>query len=47
VGIFYAAFIHWGSSEGEHGFKRWQVYTLAAVLVVYVAVILIWVLNYF
>ncbi|MCX2838428.1 sodium:calcium exchanger [Salinimicrobium sp. MT39] len=47
VAILYAAFIHWGSSEGEHGFKRWQVYTLGAVLFVYVAVVLFWVLNYF
>jgi len=45
VGILYAAFIHWGSSEGEHGFKRWQVFTLAAVLLVYVGVILFGVLQ--
>jgi cation:H+ antiporter len=45
VGILYAAFIHWGGSNDEHGFKRWQVYTLAAVLLVYVAVVLFGVLQ--
>ncbi len=47
VGMLYAAFIHWGNSEGEHGFKRWQVIVLGAVLFVYVAVVLFWVLNIF
>ena len=47
VGILYAAFIHWGRSEGEHGFKRWQVFTLAAVALVYVAVVLFGVLQVF
>ena len=45
VGILYAAFIHWGGKDNEHGFKRWQVYTLAAVLLIYVAVVLFGVLN--
>ena len=47
VGILYAAFIHWGGKDNEHGFKRWQVYTLGAVLLVYVAVVLFGVLNVF
>ena len=47
VGILYAAFIHWGRSGGEHGFKRWQVFTLAAVALVYVAVVLFRVLQVF
>ena len=47
VGILYAAFIHWGSSGGEQGFKRWQVFTLAAVALVYVAVVLFGVLQVF
>ena len=45
VGILYAAFIHWGGKDNEHGFKRWQVFTLGAVLLVYVAVVLFGVLN--
>lgn len=28
VGILYAAFIHWGGTENQHGFKRWQVFTI-------------------
>ena len=47
VGILYAAFIHWGSSGDEHGFKRWQVFTLGAVLIIYVGVILFGVLQIF
>lgn len=41
-GILYAVFIHLGK---KHGFKRWQVFALAAVVPVYVAVILFGVLN--
>ncbi|WP_017730749.1 hypothetical protein [Nafulsella turpanensis] len=47
VGILYAAFIHWGGKDNEHGFKRWQVFTLGAVLLVYVAVVLFGVLQVF
>lgn len=47
VGILYAAFIHWGGTDNQHGFKRWQVITLGAVLLVYVAVILVGVLQVF
>ncbi|WP_224994710.1 sodium:calcium antiporter [Cesiribacter sp. SM1] len=47
VGVLYAAFIHWGRSQGVHGFKRWQVFTLAAVALVYVAVVLFGVLQVF
>lgn len=39
VGLLYAVFIHWGSKEKQHGFKRWQVIVLAAVILVYVGVI--------
>lgn len=39
VGLLYAGFIHWGSKEKQHGFKRWQVFVLAAVVFVYVGVI--------
>jgi cation:H+ antiporter len=39
VGIFYAVFIHLRGKSNQHGFKRWQVYILAAVLPVYIAVI--------
>ena len=45
VGILYAAFIHWGAKKKQHGFKRWQVITLGAVVFVYVGVILFGVLN--
>ncbi|MBU1823243.1 MAG: sodium:calcium exchanger [Bacteroidetes bacterium] len=45
VGILYAAFIHWGRREKQHGFVRWQVLTLGGVLLVYVAVVLFGVLN--
>ena len=45
VGILYAAFIHWGAKEKEHGFKRWQVAVLGTVVFVYVAVILFGVMN--
>ena len=47
VGILYAAFIHWGAKEQQQGFKRWQVFVLAAVVVVYVGVILFGVMNIF
>ena len=47
VGILYAAFIHWGGKSNEHGFKRWQVVVLSAVLLVYLAVVLFGVLNVF
>lgn len=47
VGILYAAFIHWGGKDQEHGFNRWQVFFLAAVVLVYVAVVLVGVLNVF
>jgi cation:H+ antiporter len=39
VGILYAVLIHWRGKNNQHGFKRWQVYILAAVLPVYIAVI--------
>lgn len=45
VGILYAAFIHMDSKKSGHGFKRWQVLTLGAVLLVYVAVVLFGVLD--
>ncbi|GAB3833199.1 sodium:calcium exchanger [Pontibacter rugosus] len=45
VGILYAAFIHWGGKNGQHGFNRWQVYTLGAVVPVYVGVMLFGVLQ--
>ena len=38
----YAGFIHWGSQE--HGFKRWQVFTLAASYSGYVLLVILWVL---
>lgn len=47
VGILYAAFIHWGCKGGQLGFNRWQVFTLGAVLLIYVAVVLIGVLQIF
>ena len=47
VGILYTAFIHWGGEGNEHGFKRWQVYTLAVVILIYVAVVLFGVLQVF
>lgn len=47
VGILYAAFIYLGSKNSGHGFKRWQVYTLGAVLIVYVGVIVFGVLQVF
>lgn len=45
VGILYAALIHWGGKNNQHGFKRWQVLTLVAVLLIYVATVLFGVLN--
>ena len=45
VGILYAAFIHWGGKDNKDGFNRWQVVTLGAVLLVYIAVVLFGVLN--
>ena len=47
VGILYAAFIHWGGTDDQHGFKRWQVFTLGAVLLAYVAIIVVGVLQVF
>ncbi|MBC5995094.1 sodium:calcium antiporter [Pontibacter cellulosilyticus] len=47
VGILYAAFIHWGGPGKEHGFNRWQVFTLGAVVLVYVGVMLFGVLQVF
>ncbi|ARS38060.1 MULTISPECIES: sodium:calcium exchanger [Pontibacter] len=47
VGILYSAFIHWGGKNGRHGFNRWQVYTLGAVVPVYVGVMLFGVLQVF
>ena len=48
VAILYAGFIHWGGgTNNEHGFKRWQVLMLGAVLLVYVPVVLFGVLNIF
>lgn len=45
VGILYAAFIHWGGPNKEHGFRRWQVIALAVVLLIYVCVVLFGVLH--
>lgn len=45
VAILYAAFIHWGAKEKQHGFKRWQVFVLVAVVLVYVGVIFFGVLD--
>lgn len=45
VGILYSAFINWGNSKNEQGFKRWQVYTLGSVLIIYIGVILFGVLK--
>lgn len=45
VGILYAAFINWGNSKNKQGFKRWQVYTLGSVLIIYIGVILFGVLK--
>ncbi|WP_299761377.1 sodium:calcium exchanger [uncultured Pontibacter sp.] len=47
VGILYAAFIHWGGPGKEHGFNRWQVFALGAVVLVYVGVMLFAVLQVF
>lgn len=48
VPALYASFIHFGgSTKSIHGFQRWQVYSLIAVLFVYVAVVSFWVLNIF
>lgn len=41
----YAALLHWGSQE--HGFKRWQVFMLDSILLIYLGVMLFWVLNVF
>ena len=41
----YAAFIHWGGTEREHGFGLWQVIVLDCVYLVYLAVMLFGVLN--
>jgi cation:H+ antiporter len=46
VPALYTAFIHFGgSTKSVHGFQRWQVFTLLAVLLVYVAVVLFGVLQ--
>lgn len=45
VGVLYAFFIHFGSKNKKHGFRRWQVITLAALLLVYLSVILFGFLN--
>lgn len=45
VGILYAAFIHWGGPNKEHGFRRWQVIALGVVLLIYVCVVLFGVLH--
>lgn len=47
VGVLYAAFIHWGGENGQHGFNRWQVFTMGAVVLVYVGVMLFGVLQVF
>lgn len=44
VALLYGTFIHIGLTKEKHGFKRWQVFTLVAVLLVYVAVIVFGVL---
>ena len=41
----YAAFIHWGSREGDHGFQLWQVLALDGVYLVYLGIMLFGVLN--
>lgn len=43
VSIVYAALLHWGSKE--HGLKRWQVFTLGSIPLVYLGIMLFWVLN--
>ena len=47
AGILYAGFIHWGGKNNQHGFKRWQVFLLGVLLVVYVGVVLIGILDVF
>ena len=43
--LAYAAFVHFGHKE--HGFKLWQVLSLDAGYLLYVAVVVFWVLNVF
>ena len=45
VGILYAFLIHWKGKNSQHGFLRWQIAILLAVLLVYVGVILLAVPN--
>lgn len=45
IPAIYAALLHWGFQE--HGFKRWQVFTLDSILLVYLGVMFFWVLNVF
>ena len=45
VGILYAALIHLDGQNHEQGFKRWQVFVLATVLLIYVTVVLMEILN--
>lgn len=46
VPALYAAFIHFGRGEDDvHGFKRWQVFAMLGVLLIYVAVVLFGILN--
>ncbi|MDS0474062.1 hypothetical protein [Natrinema sp. 1APR25-10V2] len=41
--VAYAILLHFGTAE--HGFKRWQIAMLDGIYVLYIAIVVIWVLN--
>lgn len=45
VALLYAAFIHFGGPGKQHGFRRWQVVSLASTYFIYLAIVLLWVLK--
>lgn len=39
----YAAFIHFGGKDEEHGFRRWHLFAFGAAYLVYVALVVFWI----